>query len=107
MKKWRITTRIKDGIRDIEGETALAAFKERGFDIEELNVGQVFYVTGPYEFVLSLCESGYLVNRKLYNFALEEIPEPAPEEGGLDHEELDALEAEVDAEFERTDNDQE
>ena len=107
MKKWRITTRIKDGIRDIQGETTLAVFKERGWDVEELNVGQCFFITGDYETVLALCENGHLVNRKLYHFALEEIPEPAPEEGGLDHEELDALEAEVDAEFERTTDDQE
>lgn len=94
MKKWRITTQVKDGIRDVQGEAVLKRFWELGYhSLEEIHVGQVFFITGEYEEVLKMCQSG-LVNTKLYHFALEDMTGP-PEDGVEDE----------DAEFERTSDD--
>ena len=71
-KHWRVITKIRDGIKDVEGATAERRFRSAGFEVTNLNVGQVFFVTGKKEEVEKLAAE-YLVNIQLYDYKIEEI----------------------------------
>ena len=70
-KHWRIITKIRDGIKDVEGATAERQFRSAGFEVTDLNVGQVFFITGEKEEVEKLAAE-YLVNIQLYDYSIEE-----------------------------------
>ena len=70
-KHWRIITKIRSGIKDVEGATAERRFRDAGFEIENLNVGQVFFITGTKKSVEAIAKK-YLVNTQLYDYDIEE-----------------------------------
>jgi len=72
MKRWRITTKIREGIKDVEGATAERRFNDAGWNVKDLNVGQVFYISGSKKSVKSIAEQ-YLVNTQLYDYEIEEV----------------------------------
>ncbi len=71
-KQWRIITRIRSGINDVQGAAAERRFRESGWEVEDLHVGQVFFVTGEEELVKELARK-HLVNIQLYDYEIEEI----------------------------------
>ena len=40
----QISTILRKGIKDVEGDTILRKLQENGFDISTCNVGQTFYI---------------------------------------------------------------
>ena len=72
MKNWKITTKIRSGIKDVEGATAERRFRDNGWDVSDLHVGQVFLITGDEKTVRELTHK-HLVNTQLYDYEIEEI----------------------------------
>ena len=81
MRKYKITTKLRDGIKDIEGDTIEQKLKQDGWSVEDIKVGQVFYLhtTNPHitdnrHYIQKLCEK-ILVNTLLYDFEIEDANE--------------------------------
>ena len=81
MKKFKITTKLRDGIKDIEGDTIEQKLKYDGWFVENIKVGQVFYlhetnphITNSRHYVEELCKN-ILVNTLLYDFEIEDANE--------------------------------
>ena len=81
MGKFKITTKLRDGIKDIEGETIEQKLKHDGWSVKDVKVGQVFYLqsTNPHitdnrHYIEELCEK-ILVNTLLYDFEIEDVNE--------------------------------
>ena len=81
MKKFKITTKLRNGIKDIEGETIEQKLKHDGWSVKDVKVGQVFYLqsTNPHitdnrHYIEELCEK-ILVNTLLYDFEIEDVNE--------------------------------
>tara|TARA_Y100000310_G_C20165726_1_gene571259 strand:- start:37 stop:288 length:252 start_codon:yes stop_codon:yes gene_type:complete len=81
MKKYKITTKLRDGIKDIEGETIEQKLRQDGWSIEDIKVGQVFYlqatnphITDNFHYIEELCKK-ILVNTLLYDFEIEDVDE--------------------------------
>ena len=73
MKKYKITTKLRAGIKDIEGETIEQKLKQDDWSVKDIKVGQVFYLDAPQEkTVVMLCEC-VLVNSLLYDYEIEEL----------------------------------
>ena len=72
MKNWKITTKIRPGIKDVEGATAERRFRDNGWDVSDLHVGQVFLITGDEKTVKELAHK-HLVNIQLYDYEIEEV----------------------------------
>ena len=68
MVKFKITTKLRDGIKDIEGDTIEQKLKQDGWPVENVKVGQVFYLEANNSItVRDMCEQ-ILVNTLLYDF---------------------------------------
>ncbi len=76
MRKYKITTKLRDGIKDIEGETIEQKLNQDEWSVKNIKVGQVFYLEadGTSTFVRDLCEQ-ILVNTLLYDFEIEDVDE--------------------------------
>ena len=75
MKKFKITTKLRDGIKDIEGETIEQKLKQDGWTVENIKVGQIFYLEADsFTVVRDMCEQ-ILVNTLLYDFEIEDVNE--------------------------------
>ena len=81
MRKYKITTKLRDGIKDIEGDTIEQKLKQDGWSVENIKVGQVFYlhttnphITDNHHYIQELCEK-ILVNTLLYDFEIEDVDE--------------------------------
>ncbi|RZD40995.1 MAG: hypothetical protein CXT73_05750 [Methanobacteriota archaeon] len=72
MKKFKITTKLREGIKDIEGETISTTLNASGWHIENMKVGQVFYFDAPHHKINELCEQ-VLVNTLLYDYKVENV----------------------------------
>ena len=72
MKKYKISTKLRDGIKDIEGETIERKLKQDDWVVEDIKVGQVFYVDAPHNKIKELCET-VLVNCLLYDYEIENV----------------------------------
>lgn len=72
IKKYKITTKLRAGIKDIEGETIEQKLKQDDWHIENMKVGQVFYLDAPQEKIKELCET-VLVNLLLYDYEVENV----------------------------------
>lgn len=69
----QISTILRKGIKDVEGDTILRKLQENGFDISTCNVGQTFYVElDPTNVdIEQMCD--ILVNDLLYDYKVEKI----------------------------------
>jgi len=72
MMKFKITTRLREGIKDIQGDTMSLNLNANGWQVEDMKVGQVFYFNAPHHKIKELCET-ILVNTLLYDYEIEEI----------------------------------
>ena len=71
MKKYKITTKLRKGIKDIQGDTISLNVNANGWQVENMKVGQVFYFNAPHHKIKELCET-VLVNTLLYDYGIEE-----------------------------------
>ena len=71
MKKYKITTKLRKGIKDIQGDTISLTVNANGWQVENMKVGQVFYFNAPHHKIKELCET-VLVNTLLYDYEIEE-----------------------------------
>ena len=71
MKKYKITTKLRKGIKDIQGDTISLNVNANGWQVENMKVGQVFYFNAPHHKIKELCET-VLVNILLYDYEIEE-----------------------------------
>ena len=71
MKKYKITTKLRKGIKDIQGDTISLNVNANGWQVENMKVGQVFYFNAPHHKIKELCET-VLVNTLFYDYEIEE-----------------------------------
>ena len=71
MKKFKITTKLREGIKDIQGETISITLNANNWPISNMKVGQVFYFDAPDNKIKELCEQ-VLVNTLLYDYEIED-----------------------------------
>ena len=71
MKKYKITTKLRKGIKDIQGDTISLNVNANGWQVENMKVGQVFYFNAPHHKIKELCET-VLVITLLYDYEIEE-----------------------------------
>jgi len=71
MKKYKITTKLRKGIKDIQGDNISLNVNANGWQVENMKVGQVFYFNAPHHKIKELCET-VLVNTLLYDYEIEE-----------------------------------
>jgi len=69
--KFKITTKLREGIKDIQGDTMSLNLNANGWQVEDMKVGQVFYFNAPHHKIKELCET-VLVNTLLYDYEIEE-----------------------------------
>ncbi len=75
IKKYKVSTKLRDGIKDIEGETIEQKLKQNDWPVKDIKVGQVFYLECEHKkVVIKLCEQ-VLVNTLLYDFEIENVDE--------------------------------
>jgi len=72
MKKFKITTKLRKGIKDIQGDTISLNLNANGWQVENMKVGQVFYFSAPDNKIKKLCET-ILVNTLLYDYEIEDV----------------------------------
>ena len=71
IKKFKVTTKLRKGIKDIQGDTISLNVNANGWQVENMKVGQVFYFNAPHHKIKELCET-VLVNTLLYDYEIEE-----------------------------------
>ena len=71
MKKYKITTKLRKGIKDIQGDAIEKTLNQDDWPVKDVQVGQVFYLEAPYTAINELCEQ-VLVNTLLYDYEIEE-----------------------------------
>ena len=73
MAKLKISTRLRSGIKDVEGDAILKKLHSVNFDLLSCEVGQVFYIDiDPVSVDIDkVC--GILVNDLLYDYTVEKI----------------------------------
>ena len=71
MMKFKITTKLREGIKDIQGDTMSLNLNANGWQVEDMKVGQVFYFNALHHKIKELCET-ILVNTLLYDYEIEE-----------------------------------
>ena len=70
--KFKVTTKLRDGIKDIEGDAIEQKLKQDDWHVEGVKVGQVFYLEAPYAEIIKLCKQ-VLVNTMLYDYEIRSI----------------------------------
>ena len=71
MTKLKISTRLRDGIKDVEGDAILKKLQDTGIDMTACEVGQVFYIDMKQWDEQQVCD--ILVNDLLYDYTVELI----------------------------------
>ena len=72
IKKFKITTKLRDGIKDIQGDAIEQKLNQDDWFVKNVQVGQVFYLEAPYTSINELCEQ-VLVNTLLYDYEVEDV----------------------------------
>ena len=72
MKKFKITTKLRNGIKDIEGNAIEQKLNQNDWPVKNVQVGQVFYFNAPHHKINELCEQ-VLVNTLLYDYEVEDV----------------------------------
>ena len=70
MTKLKISTRLRDGIKDVEGDAILKKLQDTGIDMTSCEVGQVFYIDMK-QWDEQVCD--ILVKDLLYHYTVELI----------------------------------
>ena len=71
IKKFKVTTKLRKGIKDIQGDAIEKILNQDDWPFKDVQVGQVFYLEAPYTAINELCEQ-VLVNTLLYDYEIEE-----------------------------------
>jgi phosphoribosylformylglycinamidine (FGAM) synthase PurS component len=72
IKKFKITTKLRNGIKDIQGDAIEQKLNQDDWPVKNVQVGQVFYLEAPYLAINELCEQ-VLVNTLLYDYEVEDV----------------------------------
>tara|TARA_Y100001949_G_scaffold23775_1_gene17123 strand:+ start:585 stop:809 length:225 start_codon:yes stop_codon:yes gene_type:complete len=72
MKKFKITTKLREGIKDIQGDAIEQKLNQNDWPVKNVQVGQVFYFNAPHHKIKELCET-ILVNTLLYDYEIEDV----------------------------------
>ena len=70
--KFKVTTKLRDGMKDIEGETIEQKLNQDDWHVKDVKVGQVFYLEAPYKEIKELCKQ-VLVNTLLYDYEIRSL----------------------------------
>ncbi|RZD42402.1 MAG: hypothetical protein CXT73_03185 [Methanobacteriota archaeon] len=71
LKKFKVTTKLRNGIKDIQGDAIGQKLNQDDWFVKNVQVGQVFYLEAPYTAINELCKQ-VLVNTLLYDYEIEE-----------------------------------
>ena len=69
MMKFKVTTKLRESIKDIQGDVIEQKLNQDDWHVEDVKVGQVFYLEAPYAEVSKLCKQ-VLVNTLLYDYEI-------------------------------------
>ena len=72
IKKFKVTTKLRNGIKDIQGNAIEKTLNQDDWFVKNVQVGQVFYLEAPYTAINELCEQ-VLVNTLLYDYEVENV----------------------------------
>ena len=72
IKKFKITTKLRNGIKDIQGDAIEQKLNQDDWLVKNVQVGQVFYLEAPYTAINELCDQ-VLVNTLLYDYKIEDV----------------------------------
>ena len=72
IKKFKVTTKLRNGIKDIQGDAIEKTLNQDDWFVKNVQVGQVFYLEAPYTAINELCEQ-VLVNTLLYDYKIEDV----------------------------------
>ena len=72
IKKFKVTTKLRKGIKDIQGDAIEKTLNQDDWPVKDVQVGQVFYLEAPYTAINELCEQ-VLVNTLLYDYEIEDV----------------------------------
>ena len=72
MMKFKVTTKLREGIKDIEGDAIKQQLNQADWHVKDVKVGQVFYLEAPYAEVSKLCKQ-VLVNTMLYDYEIRSM----------------------------------
>ena len=70
--KFKVTTKLREGIKDIEGDAIVQKLNQDDWLVKNVQVGQVFYLEAPYTAINELCDQ-VLVNTLLYDYKIEDV----------------------------------
>ena len=72
IKKFKVTTKLRKGIKDIQGDAIEKILNLDDWPVKDVQVGQVFYLEAPYTAINELCEQ-VLVKTLLYDYEIEDV----------------------------------
>ena len=72
IKKFKITTKLRNGIKDIQGDAIEQKLNQDDWHVKDVKVGQVFYLEAPYKEIKELCKQ-VLVNTMLYDYEIRSM----------------------------------
>jgi len=67
--KFKVTTKLREGIKDIEGNAIEQKLNQDDWHVKDVKVGQVFYLEAPVAEISKLCKQ-VLVNTLLYDYEI-------------------------------------
>ena len=70
--KFKVTTKLREGIKDIEGDAIKQQLNQADWHVKDVKVGQVFYLEAPYKEIKELCKQ-VLVNTLLYDYEIRSL----------------------------------
>mgnify|MGYP000622073015 FL=1 len=70
--KFKVTTKLREGIKDIEGDAIKQQLNKDDWHVKDVKVGQVFYLEAPYKEIKELCKQ-VLVNTLLYDYEIRSL----------------------------------
>ena len=72
MMKFKVITKLRESIKDIQGDVIEQKLNQDDWHVKDVKVGQVFYLEAPYEEINELCKQ-VLVNTLLYDYEIEDV----------------------------------
>ena len=70
--KFKVTTKLRDSIKDIQGDVIEQKLNQDDWHVKDVKVGQVFYLEAPYKEIKELCKQ-VLVNTLLYDYEIRSL----------------------------------
>ena len=72
MMKFKVTTKLRESIKDIQGDVIEQKLNQDDWHVKDVKVGQVFYLEAPYKEIKELCKQ-VLVNTLLYDYEIRSL----------------------------------